>query len=579
METVKPEREPMEEENLGMTRRLPVGEMMFNGNGDLTIKLFRNYIKTEHVRSALQTLKCLDNLRFWIPEIERLEMRDNRLCLSYPRVHVHSRPFINIVEKWHVNPRLQIPLFIDLAEFLVKGTRELKQTGVSTLPFSPLLLFNVTGNPNTWRVVVLPFFDSKISDWAQADPLTWQWVSCETVLEGKVPDEDFLCGAVLHYCLVGDLFPELLTRQEMFKRLLKGRLGRFTALDQAFAAALPNTLAEEGENFIKLIKNWLRPGQSVHLNKKPPQKYLEKLRKDFSSHRLAARWEYEERPDIALDLLLNCADFARPEEVTWDVVARLKEKKSDWEGGLDARLKALKFGEADAERNAIHFLQRFANVRLNMERYKFLEEAFYKVDAVIPETTDEFHVLQMAHLEAKYLQKKTGALKRLKKDFSDSWNQLLCIMLMARIYCLQKKYPSVSRLCKKGVEIVNELPQQGLNKGRCVLSYLHILDGIANFGAVGCFGVSYLIDAFARFTGAMDVAVEIEADHLIEIAARWLVFLKKYAAHFPPKICQTLKTGISAYFMTKRRAGSEIPLNFEEIPSIPWYDEYLLFPA
>jgi hypothetical protein len=107
-----------------------------------------------------------------------------------------------------------------------------------------------------------------------------------------------------------------------------------------------------------------------------------------------------------------------------------------------------------------------------------------------------------------------------------------------------------------------------------------MLDGIANFGAVGRLAdVSYLIDAFARFTGAMDVAVEIEADDLLEVVSHWLVFLENYAVHFPQKIRQTLKTGINVYLAVKKMVGVIIPDNFEEIPSIPWYDEYLLFPA
>jgi hypothetical protein len=583
MENPKTKKEPREVKNVEMLINLPVGEMMLKNDGDLGIILYKTYSKQEQVRTALQKLKYLDNSRFWIPDIEG-EMEGSRLYLSYPRIHAHLKPFIDIVKNWQENPQLSISLFIDLTEFLVKCSQELNQTGVFTLPFSPLLIFNVIGNPNTWRVVVLPFFDNKIVDWAQADPLSWQWVSWETVLEGKLVDEDFLCGAVLHYCLAGDLFPELLTRQEKFKRLLEGRVGRFNALNQAFAAALPTTLAEEGEIFCKLIKNCLKPESSTPLNKELHQKYLEKIEKDFSPIRLATRWEYEGKPNIALDLLLTYADFARPDRVPWYVIARLKEKKGDWEGGLDARLKALIFGQDEAVHEAIHYLRRRANVKLGTEKYTFFREAFYTLEASFPRAIDDFHVLQMAHLEARYLQNKIGALKRLKNDFSDSWNQLLRIMFMARILCLQEEYPSVSRLCKKGIQIVNELlvnelPQQGFNEGRYVLSYLQILDGIAHFGAVGRLSdESFLIDAFAHFTGAMDVALEIEADDLIKIASHWLIFLEKCADNFPPKICQTLKTGINVYFMIKKITFGIIMDNFKELPSIPWYDEYLLFP-
>ena len=129
-----------------------------------------------------------------------------------------------------------------------------------------------------------------------------------------------------------------------------------------------------------------------------------------------------------------------------------------------------------------------------------------------------------------------------------------------------------------GMEILNTLSHQGLNKGRYVLSYLQILDGIANFGAVGRLDVSYLKDAFAHFTSALDMAIDIKAEDLIQIGSHWLIFLEKSAVHFPPKIRQTLTIGISSYISAKKKAGFDIPLNFEDMPSIPWYDEYLLFP-
>jgi hypothetical protein len=578
METVTLKKETAAVDNPGMSKHLPVGEMTFDSTGSLRIKFHKNYGSLEQIRATLQMLKRLDNFRFWIPNIERLEMQDNRLCLSYTQSQNHLIPFTSILETWQKNHQLNIPLFIPLAEFLVKCSLELKETGISAIPFSPLLLFNVTGFPNAWRVVVLPYPDNKISNWAQADPLNWQWVSADTVLEGKMPDEGFLCGAVLHYCLVGNSFPVLLPQQEKFRWLLKGRIGCLNSLNRKLSAALPSSFSDEKENLINLITNWLRPGNSIQSGIVSPQKNLEKLGKDFSSYRLATRWEYEGRPGIALDLLLTCADFSSPEEITWDVIARLKEKKGDLKGGLDARLKALKLGAPGAERNAIHFLRRIANGKLSMERFTFLEDAFSRVDKAFPKTAEEFHVMEIAHLEARYLQKNSGALKRLKKDFSDSWNQLLRIMLIARIFCLQKKYPSVSKHCKMGMEILNKLPHHGLNKGRYVLSYLQILDGIANFGAVGSLDVSYLKDAFAHFTRALDMAIDIKAEDLIKIGSHWLIFLEKSAVHFPPKISQTLTIGISSYISNKKKAGFYIPLNFEEIPSIPWYDEYLLFP-
>jgi hypothetical protein len=304
------------------------------------------------------------------------------------------------------------------------------------------------------------------------------------------------------------------------------------------------------------------------------------LEKDFSIDRLAARWEYELKPDVALELLLNYSDFVGQKSIPWGMVARLKEQDGDWEGGLDARLKALTFGEDDAVRNAIGCLFRIAGLEAVTGGHSFFVEAFNKVDAALCKPLEGFHVLQMAHLEARYLQEYSGAQERLKKDFSDSWNQLLRLMILARILCTREEYPTVSSLCKKGIRIVNKLNDQGLNEGRYVLSYLQILDGIAHFGAVGRLSdVSYLIDSFACFTAALDVAMGIDAGELIETGTHWLIFLENHAALFPPNICRTLTTGIDVYLKMKIGAGFEIPVEFEGIPSLPWYEENLLFPS
>jgi hypothetical protein len=563
---------------------IAIGEMIFTTGGCLKIKLYKEYSKPGKIRTYLQNLKRLDNSRFLVPDADQMEMQDGRLYISISPVPNQLIPFSIVVKSWQKNPQIRIPVFIELARFLVESSRELNQEGISTLPFSPLFLFYTSDSNNPWRILVLPFFDNGIGDWALADPLNWQWISANTVLAGEIHNASYLCGCVLHYCLSGDLFPDLLNNQEKFERLLKGRTGRFSNLNRILWAALPATLAEERENFKQILTGLLESNSEIHTDSEQPQKYLEELEAKFSANRLASRWEYEGKPDVALDLLLTYADYTVPGKVPWSMIARLKEQKGDREGGLDARINALKFDANDAERDSIYYLHRLANVidgaslKVTGE-YAFFKEAFYKIESVLPGNIDEFHALQMAHLETRYLRENNSALKRLDKDFNDPWNQVMRLMIMSRILNFQKKYPSVSRLCKKGIQIINKLPDQGLNNGRCVLSYLQILDGIAHFGAVGQLGdTSYLIDAFSRFTGALDVAVAIEAEDLINTSTQWLVFLEQYAVHFPHEICKTLKIGINAYLTAKKKAGFEIPANIEGIPSIPWYDENLFFP-
>jgi hypothetical protein len=580
METAMEKKEPPHVKGSGISIRIPVGEMEYQDNEGIHIKLDKHHSKPGQIKAHLQALKRLDSSRYLLPDMQEIKMKEGRLCLSYPRA-LHKRiPFLDIIGTWQKNPQIQIPVFSHLAKFLVSCSQQLRQAGIEVLPFSPLFLFYTLNSDDPWHLILLPIPGIKIGDWAQADPLSWQWISSKTVLEGSMPTESFLYASILHFCLSSDLFPELLTRQEKFKHFLIGWAKPLPAFHRTLSAALPTSLDEERKNFEKVTADLLNPDHEIHSVSEQFQTCIETLEKDFSIDRLAARWEYERKPDVALELLLNYSDFVGQESIPWGMVARLKEKDGDWEGGLDARLKALTFGEGDAIRNAICCLPRIAGLEAGTVGDSFFVEAFNKVDAALCKPLEEFHILQMAHLEARYLREYAGAQERLKKDFSDPWNQLLRLMILARILCIQEEYPAVSRFCKKGMQIVNKLLDQGLHKGRYVLSYLQILDGIAQFGAVGRLSdVSYLIDAFACFTAALDVALDIDAGDLIETGTHWLIFLENHAVLFPPNIRHTLTIGIDVYLRMKIGAGFKIPVEFEGIPSIPWYDENLLFPS
>lgn len=572
-------KEPSHIKGPGISIRIPVGEMEYSDDESICIKLDKRYSKPGQIKTHLQALSRLDSAQYILPNMQEIKMKDGRLNLVYPRVLLHRIPLTDIIGDWQKNLQIQFPVFIHLAKFVVSCSQQLREAEITYLPFSPLFLFCTSNSNNTWQLLILPIPGIKIGDWAKADPLSWRWITSRTLLEGDVPNESFLFASILHFCFANDLFPELLTRQEKLKRLLMGWAVLHPAFKRILPTALPISLDEERQNFEKVITDLLNPNHALHSNNKQFQTCIETLEEDFSISRLAARWEYELKPDIALELLLNYSDFVGQKSIPWGMVARLNEQDSDWEGGLDARLKALVFGEDDAVRNAICYLSRIARVKAGTDEHFFIE-AFNKVEESLCTPFEEFHVLQMAHLEARHLRKFAAAQKRLKKNFSDSWTQLLRLMILARILCIQEEYPSVSSLCKKGIRIVNKFNDQGLNEGRYILSYLQILDGIAHFGAVGRLSdVSYLIDAFACFTAALDVAVGIRASDLIESGAHWLIFLENHAALFPPNICRTLTTGIDVYLSMKIGAGFEIPVEFEGIPSIPWYDENLIFPS
>jgi hypothetical protein len=473
---------------------------------------------------------------------------------------------------------MRLPLFVHLVNFVVESCQQLMNAGLQNGLVSPACLFHTADPVNSWRMLVLPTLNMSLGDLAQADPLTWYWTTPEQLFAKEAVNENYLAGSVLHSCLVGELFPKLLTKREKFQRFMTGRVGLFPNLSKAITSALPGTFTEEGEKLYKFISASLTPQGSSHLDHEQTQQYLQQLADELSAYRLALRWEYEGQPDVALELLCNYAESVAPQNMPWGTIARLKEKAHDLDGTLDAMLKALQFKESDAVRNAINYLYRVAAVYAGLENELFFEAAFNKIDYALPDMIDERFALQLAYLEVRYLKSDERALLRLERNFHEPWHQVLKLLIKARIVNFQKAFPSVSKLCKQGIGILSKMPGKGGDDVRYAISYFLILNGIAHVGAVGRFDdPSYLIDAFSHFARALDQAVEIQENELFNTGAHWLAWLENYAVLFPPRICQTLMTGIKAYLEIKKIAGFEISVFFDEIPSLPWYKEELFF--
>lgn len=551
--------------------------MIRTADGGLVVHLHGDHGKLDKGTSTSGELKHLDARYFFDCRVDTIE--EQKLCLSYPGINSNMYLFTDVAKTWRQHPRVRVPLYISLVYFLSQSLERFQGLDIALVPPSPITLFYTPELPGNWRLLPVPLLSNGLGDWAAADPQTWQWIPPAMLFAQEPVDESLLVGRVLHSCLVGDLYPPLLSDREKFQRFLTRRVGAQRVVSRAVRSALPDSLAVEGEQLVEVILNSIVADRAVQANNQQPRNDIERIGRELSAHRLALRWEYEGKFGIALDLLSIYADLVNPRAVPWETIARLKEKQHDWKGGFEARLKALEFDPAEAVRNAILYLRRIVVTQPEPANNADVKELLEKIDQALSQNSPGLYDLQLAHLELRYLDSPDKALRRIERNYREPSNRLLQILIRVRVYCAQNQYPVVSKLCKQGVKILAQTPDREGQGTRNAMSYLLMMDGIAHFGAVGQYkDVSYLIDAFSGFTQALDLAVEVQADDLIYIGSHWLVFLQGLAAHFHPQIQRTLITGINAYLYTKKLAGVEIPESFEGIPSLPWYSESLFFP-
>jgi hypothetical protein len=122
------------------------------------------------------------------------------------------------------------------------------------------------------------------------------------------------------------------------------------------------------------------------------------------------------------------------------------------------------------------------------------------------------------------------------------------------------------------------MPEKGGRAGVYAASYLALLDGVANIGAVSIYkNASFYSDAFEAFARALDLAIQANHDGLIQSCLRWFGWLGQFttAAAGPP--LSLLCTGIDA--VLRSHGLSRESLSAARAPEIPWYDEFQLFPV
>lgn len=555
--------------------RTPIGELRQLSSGDLTIALNYPVHTLPLLEAKLQKLAMQQLQAMLLPTLEQPSGVRDSMHLHFRSQGRSLKPVSHYVRVWRQSPDLGLGSVIALVNKL-RGWQKIQLPFKNDLPFSPLTVLIDEKEPEQFFYLFIPTAESEVDvgRWAQADPLLWQWLDSSMItLQGKV-DNDYVLAACLYYCLVDDLLPNQLSKPEQFDRWLRSRVGSSDAIFRAYARALPRTYSDEARQLATAVWEKLNPQYEGQKQGNQESDYWLSAFTNLTDARLALRWEREGHLDKAQDLLLQSANYGHSQEKSWLRLVRLKERMSDWEGGFQFLLNALKAKEDRADMESLYFIWRWANEDVAPE---IIHNAIKEIENHLPKERSPQHALKLAHLELEYLKAPEKALRRIQPGDYDTWHQLMQEIIQARATCILRDYPATSRHCAAGLKILDKM-RLAETKQAYLSSYFSLIDGIAHFGASQTLkDPFYLRKSLPHFCQALNYAFEAHSDYLIEVSLQWLKWLDSFANFFPENIGQLFLVGISAFLEAKQQAGYHLPIVSDVMPSTPIYPEEFLF--
>jgi hypothetical protein len=501
---------------------------------------------------------------FWIPTT--VDDKGDALVLDYALEPTESLPFAAALPRFTQASAVYLPELVVMARYLA-GCAHVLERAEMPAAIAPAYLRYAPEREGAFRLMVVPLVDVTLTDWAKAAPEAWSWTP-PAMLLGKPASQAYAIGAALTHALTGDVVAPHVPASVRFSRALRGWIGRPVKLAAAVAAALPASFTDEAAALTALVAALLEPS--------PPPDWRDRLRElgeKLAPRRVAVRWEYEGKLDIARGIVERLAATTPKQHVPWDVVARVRGESEDIDGALQAAIDALGT-DSDAVRELAAVSRRIVH-GLPPDRHRpMLERAVAAVDRMGPRLGD-LGRLHFAHLEARYLERYAQATARLAQPASGPWDNVLRDTLLARIHAARAEWAHVAKLCKQARAATREMPNAGGALGAYVIAYLDYLDGVAHCGAVRVYGdPGYLADAFDRLVASLDASRALceAGDPLVDSTVDWLHGVAELAQTLAVPSAAAIRAGIVAYLgaagLTRRISE---PYR-RETPPIVWYD-------
>jgi hypothetical protein len=572
--------------------RLPRGELRASADGALRLVLPVVKAERAHVRSFFARVTSFGERHgeaaLLVAPTTIAEQGDD-LVVTYAATDAVG--FAHAGRVWRGDLAARLPSLLAVCKAIVGAGLALERAGWGFLPLTPAQLRIARSTCDEGgaggaeaqarevvRVIALPPLAVSLEAWAGADPEAWAWAPTEALRGELGAGTGYAVGALLHASIVGDLWPELIPPAERFLRLLRGRSGTLDRVAEAVAAALPKSCADDGAELVETIGLLLDADRSRRPVGDEIRARIGRLCERITPTALAAGWEREGQPQRALDVVVRGASVTPPEAIGWETLARLAESQGDLARALEAAARGLPGGDAGALRGYVALLGKVA--ALVPKQDELLARGIALIDAAIPGDIGDAARVYLAHLEARHLGRDDAARSRLRARLGSEWCRALGAAIEARAHAEAEQYPHASRAARDGRALVDRAPDGGGRTGRYVRAYLHLVDGIANFGAVRALGdPSYLRDAFSNFTQSLDVARAIAAADLVDANLHWLAHLHDAARPGRSGATEVLALGIDAYLEAQGLADAIRDPRFTAAPGVPWYDEATLFPA
>ena len=509
-------------------------------------------------RSGAQAIvERVDGAAAWLA-LPIVDEAGDELVLAYPEEPAAWRAFPAAVAELRRAPAVHLPEVIALAQYVDACVRLFERHEIAAL-VAPACLRYAPDREGGWRLLAMPLAGVALADWAHAAPDAWAWTPSRVLLGEVATDAAaYAVGAALHTALVGELTPPGLAPGRRFRRALVGWIGDPGRVADAVRAALPASFTDEAAELAAIMVALLEPS--------PPSDWrerLDRLAPQLSAHRVAVRWEYEGRVDIARQILDQLAARA-PDAVPWDAVVRLRSRAGDLDGALDAALAALAVGDPnEAVRELVATCRRIAHATPPERHQPMIARAVAAVARLAARLDDDSR-LHVAHLEARYLGRFADALARLDAPAGQPWTNVVRETLAARSAAARAEWPRVARACKQARLGAQAMPDPGGPLSRYVLAYLDFLDGVAHtYSAATYADPGYLADAFERLVRALDAARTCAPDDpLIDACVHALHWLGERA-----RALATTDLGIAAYLSV----AAPGPRTTGE-PPLVWYD-------
>jgi len=523
--------------------RLPVGRMVESA-GAIRVTLPHGGKTRDAVHSILEQLHGIAAEWFWVPTT--IDETGDELVLEYLLADAETMSFAAALPRWHAAPAEHLPELVELAGYLATCTEALGKLELAAA-IAPAFLRYGPSRIGAWRMMVVPRVEATLADWARASPEAWLWAPPAVLLGGKQDDGAYAIGAALHVALAGPLFPRGIPTHAQFRRALTGRVGMPAHLESAIRAAVPPSFGDEATALRDLIVDW--------------RKRLDELGRRLSPHRVALRWEYERKAEIARAILERCAATSQPRHVPWEMISRLRGTAHDLEGALDASIAALAAGADSSVRELALIVRRIAG---NPSHRHLIERAVAALDRSSERLTDHAR-LHFAHIEACYLGRLAEARTRLEAPVKEPWDAVVRAAILARIHAGRAEWPHLSKLCKETRVTIQAMPSAGGNLGAYVLAYLDHLDGVAHVGASAVYSdPGYLADGFGKLVASIEGCSDDVA--LVEANVYWLRRISEMADN------AAIRTGVQAY-LSAQPLTERISMQDRREPPVPaWYD-------